>query len=262
MDSTRPVAIVTGAATGVGAAAARQLASRGYRVIVNYARSAQAAEAVAADCRGHGEDAVAMRGDVASDADCRALAAAALERWGRIDVLVNSAGTTRFVPMADLEAMASEDFAPVFAVNALGPFQMARACVPAMRATGAGAIVNVSSTASLTGSGSSWAYVASKGALNALTLGLARQLAPQVRVNGVLPGMIEGRWLQEGLGDEAYRRVREQFAAGAALATVCTPEQVAQAAVWLACDATVMTGQLLTVDAGFLLGRAAPAVSR
>jgi 3-oxoacyl-[acyl-carrier protein] reductase len=260
MEPSR-VAIVTGAGSGVGAATALRLASRGHHVLVNYARSADAAEAVARDCRAAGVDAFAMRGDVGVDAECRALVAAAAGRWGRVDVLVSSAGTTRFVPMADLEAMDAADFAPVFAVNALGPFQMARAAAPLLRAAG-GAIVNVSSAASLSGSGSSWAYVASKGALNALTLGLARQLAPQVRVNAVLPGMIEGRWLREGLGDEAYARVRAQFAAGAALGTVSTPDQVAAAVVWLACDAEVVTGQLLTVDAGFLLGRDAPAVSR
>ena len=252
--SPRKVAIVTGAATGVGAAAAQLLAGRGYDVLVSFSRSHDAAEAVAAACRGSGSDAVAVQGDVADDAQCRRVAQAALTRWGRIDALVNSAGTTQFLPMEDLEAVDAAGFERVIRVNALGPFQMIRAAAPALRVAG-GAVVNVSSIASLTGNGSSYAYVASKAALNALTLGLARNLAPRVRVNAVLPGFIEGRWLLEGLGEAGYAQVRAQFAANSALQTVCTPAQVADAVVWLIDGASIVTGQLITVDGGMMLGR-------
>ena len=221
---------------------------------VNYSRSADGAREVADACRAAGVDAIAVQADVADDADCRRLVATAEQRWGRIDVLANSAGTTRFVPMTELDSVHAQDFQRIYAVNAIGPFQMARAATAQLRAT-RGAIVNVSSTSAVTGFGSSWPYIASKGALNTLTIGLAKMLAPDVRVNGVMPGMIEGRWMRDGLGDETYHRVRRAYSDAAALGTICTPEQVAQTVVWLLLDATAMTGQLLTVDAGGILGR-------
>jgi len=250
----RKAAIVTGAGTGVGAATARLLAGRGYDLLVNFSRSHDAAEAVAAACRDAGADAMAVQGDVADDAQCRGIAQAAVARWGRIDALVNSAGTTQFLPLDDLEAVDAAGFERVVRVNALGPFQMIRAAAPALRVAG-GAVVNVSSIASLTGNGSSYAYVASKAALNALTLGLARNLAPRVRVNAVLPGFIEGRWLRDGLGDAAYEQVRARWAADSALQTVCTPAQVADTIGWLIDGAPIVTGQLITVDGGMMLGR-------
>ncbi len=258
--SARRVAIVTGAGTGVGAASARLLARQGYDVIVNYRQSAQAADDVARSCREAGADALAVQADVAEDAACRRLAAAAMARWGRIDAVVNSAGTTQFVPMADLDAIDAAAFARTFQTNAVGPFQMARAAAAGLRAS-RGAVVNISSIAAQTGNGSSYAYVASKAALNALTLALARTLAPEVRVNAVLPGFIEGRWLREGLGDAAYERVRTGFQQSSALQAVCTPEHIAEAAVWLIEGTSMVTGQLLVVDGGMALGRP-PAVGR
>jgi len=252
----RKAAIVTGAGTGVGAATARWLAARGYGVVVNYSRSREAADKVAADCG----DAIAIQGDVAEDADCRRLAAAAAERWGRIDAVVNSAGATQFVPMADLDGLAAEDFQRVFAVNAIGPYQMIRAAAPHLRRS-RGAVVNVSSIGSQTGNGSSYAYAASKAALNTLTLALARNLAPEVRVNAVLPGFVEGRWLRDGLGDAGYEKVKSQWQANAALGRVSTPEEIAGVIGWLIAEAPVVTGQLITADAGMVLGRP-PAVTR
>src|SRR3954468_17078264 len=127
MSGTQKAAIITGAATGVGAATAKWLARHGYDVLINYSRSAPAAEAVVAECREIGCDAVAMQGDVGIEADCRALAAEALKSWGKIDSLVNSAGTTQFVSMADLDGLSAEDFERVFRINVIGPFQMSRA---------------------------------------------------------------------------------------------------------------------------------------
>ena len=249
------VAIVTGGATGVGAATALLLAQRGFRIAIVYSRSAAEAGETAARCQAEGADAIAVRGDVANDADCRAAIESALARFGRTDVLINCAGTTQFVPLTDLEGQSAEDFQKVYAVNVIGPYQMARAAAPHMRQGGAGAIVNVSSVGSLNGNGSSYSYVTSKAALNTLTLALARNLAPEIRVNCVLPGLIETRWLKVGLGEEAYRRVRDGWADAAALQKACTAEDVAQTIVWLAVDAALVTGQLLTVDGGFLLGR-------
>jgi 3-oxoacyl-[acyl-carrier protein] reductase len=250
---TRKVAIITGGGTGVGAAVARRLAVRSYDLLINYSRSAGAAAGVVGECLALGVDALAVKGDVSNDADCRNLAQQAMTRWGRIDALVCSAGATRFIPMADLDAVTREDFESVYAVNSIGPFQMARAVRPQMQA--GGAIVNVSSIAGLNGNGSSFPYVLSKAALNILTVGLARTLAPAIRVNAVLPGLIEGRWMRDGLGDEAYERVKGQFAAAAALGKVCTPDQIASAVCWLLEEDSVVTGQLIPVDAGFMLGR-------
>ena len=251
--ASRLVAVITGAATGVGAASARWFAARGYDVLINYRASSDAAAAVAAECRAAGADAVTVQGDVAEDADCRRVADIARERWGAVAVLINSAGTTLFRPMADLEALDAADFARIFAVNVTGAYQMVRALAPLM--TAGGAVVNISSVSGVNGTGSCYAYAASKGALNTLTLALARNLAPGIRVNAVLPGMIEGRWLREGVGDAAYEKVRDSFARTAALETVATPDQIAATGGWLATDAVLMTGQLITADAGVLLGR-------
>lgn len=248
-------AIVTGGATGVGAAVAVELAQRGYRVAINYSRSKTEADETVAQCRRAGADAMAVQGDVADDAACRAAVAAAASRFGRVDILVNSAGTTQFVALSDLDGQNADDFHKVYAVNVIGPYQMARAAAPHLRASGAGAIVNVSSVGSLNGNGSSYSYVTSKAALNTLTLALARNLAPEIRVNCVLPGLIQTRWLKNGLGEEAYARVRDGWADAAALQKTCTAEDVAHMIVWLATDAPLVTGQLLTVDGGFLLGR-------
>ena len=124
-----------------------------------------------------------------------------------------------------------------------------------MRRQGQGAIVNVSTVGSLNGNGSSYSYVTSKAALNILTVALARNLAPDIRVNAVLPGLIDTRWVKAGIGDDAYARVRDNWADAAALQKICTAEDVASSIVWLALDAGLVTGQLITVDGGFLLGR-------
>ena len=168
-------------------------------------------------------------------------------------MLVNSAGATKFVPISQLDQVQAADFQSIFGVNTIGPFQMSRAAAKHMGK--GGAIVNVSSIAGQTGSGSSLPYVVSKAALNTLTLGLARALAPGIRVNAVLPGLIEGRWMRDGLGDEAYERVKTQFADNALLGRVCTPENIAATIGWLLDPDCMMTGQLVVVDAGFTLGR-------
>jgi 3-oxoacyl-[acyl-carrier protein] reductase len=257
----RPVAIVTGGGTGIGAASVRRLAERGYDVLINYARSRDAAEALATELIGSGADALAMQGDVAEDADCRALTAAAFERWGRIDALVHSAATTQFVSMADLDGQSAADFQKIYGVNVIGAYQMARAAQPALSASDAGAIVMISSVAALAGSGSSYAYAASKGALNSLTIALARNLAP-VRVNAVLPGAIDGDWLRKGLGDQGFEATRRAVENSAALGKMSSPDDIGTVVAWLVCDASVITGQLISADAGALLGRAQNLVRR
>jgi len=253
MASDRTVHVVTGSSAGVGAATVLSLARRGSAVVVNYSKSAAEAEEVAERCVAAGGEALVVKGDVAQDADCRRIAAAALDRWGRIDGLVNNAGTTKFAPMRKLDALDAADFQRIYGVNTIGAFQMIRACEAPLRAAH-GAVVNVSSISSTMGLGSSVAYACSKGALNALTIALARALGPDIRVNAVLPGFTETRWLKQGLGD-AYEPARDAYRKQSALQSTLAPEDVAEAIVSLLL-ARKITGQLLTVDAGRALAPA------
>jgi NAD(P)-dependent dehydrogenase (short-subunit alcohol dehydrogenase family) len=250
----RRCALITGSATGVGAAAALAFARRGYDVLIDYARSEAEARETERACRAAGADAIAVQGDVADDAACRRLVQAAIDRWKRLDVLVNNAGVTTFAG-ADWEKLDAESFQRIFAVNLVGPFQMIRAAAPHLRAA-RGAVVNVSSIAGALGIGSSVPYVASKGALNAVTLHLARALAPEVRVNAVCPGLITTRWFPRGIGEEAYQKLKASYEAGTPLGTACSPEDVAEAVLWLADGARTVTGELLLLDSGTHLGPA------
>jgi 3-oxoacyl-[acyl-carrier protein] reductase len=247
------VAIVTGSATGVGAATAKGLAARGWHVVVNFSKSEGEAEDTLAACKLAAGDALLARGDVAEDADCRRMAAAAVERWGQIDALVNNAGVTSFAGAGNWDAVDAQLFQRIVGVNALGSFQMIRACASQLKAT-RGSIVNVSSTAGALGIGSSVAYIASKGALNAMTLYFARALAPEVRVNAVCPGLITSRWFADGIGQEGYERIKASYEASVPLARASTPEDIADAVLWLIEGARSMTGERLMLDGGLHLG--------
>lgn len=250
------VCVVTGSSSGIGAATARLYASRGWHVVINYSRDAVPAERVADECRALGGEAIAVQCDVSQDADCRRLAAQVEAQWGRSDVLVNNAGTTRFVGLKDLDGLSAEDFQRLYAVNVVGAYQMTRALLPLLKRHPVGAVVNMSSVASMMGVGSSIAYMASKGALNAMTAGLARALAPEVRVNAIAPGLVETPWMRDGLGAERYAATVESYKSRAALAEVIAPEDVAAAAWYLGVDAVKTTGEVLLVDAGLRLTKA------
>ena len=257
MSSTKgPLAgkvyIVTGSSAGIGEATVLALASEGASVVVNYSRSQEPAEDVARRCIAAGGDAIAVRADVSDDAQCIALTQAALTKWGRIDGLVNNAGYTKFVTSNNLAGLSAADFQAIYGVNVVGPFQMVRACEQALRAT-KGAVVNVSSIAGQDALGSCVAYAASKGALNTLTLALARALGPDVRVNAVLPGFIEGGWLKAGLG-ASYEASHRAYRSASALEAALAPEDIAANIVWLLRSPKV-TAQLLRVDAGKNVGR-------
>jgi 3-oxoacyl-[acyl-carrier protein] reductase len=249
------VCIVTGSATGTGAACALQLARKGCRVVVNYTKSEKDAKETLAACQATGAEAILVKADVARDADCRSLARAAVERWGRIDALINNAGITKFAAATDLDSLDAEDFQRLYAVNVIGPYQMIRACAPAMKQQGEGAIVNISSISGVMGIGSSTAYVASKGALNAMTLALARALAPQIRVNAVCPGLIETRWHLSRFSQEDYARFKQNYEKTVPLAKAASPDDVAEVALWLIEGAGLITGESILVDAGLHLGR-------
>ena len=248
MSAGPPVALVTGAASGIGAATALAFAAQGYRVGVNYRSRAGAARDVAEACRAAGGEGAALPGDVAQDADCRRMLDDDADRWGRLDVLVNNAGMTRPAAPGDLDALQAEDFAAVFAVNVTGAWQMTRAAVPLLRAA-RGGVVNVSSHAGASGVGSSAAYAASKGALNTLTLSLARQLAPDIRVNAVCPGFVDTDWMAAWVPGAQIDAFKRTTADAAPLKRLVTPGDVAEAIVWLA-RAPAITGQHIVIDAG------------
>jgi 3-oxoacyl-[acyl-carrier protein] reductase len=261
MDIRGGVTIVTGSATGVGAAAAKMLAAKGCNVVINYTRSEAEARETQAECEKLGVQTLLCKADVAQDADCRRMVAEAMTKWGRVDGLINNAGTTQFVNHADLEGLSADDFQRIYSVNVIGPFQMTRAVTPHMKAAGRGAVVNVSSIAGVMGVGSSIAYTASKGALNTMTLSLARALGPEIRVNTICPGFIQGRWLRGGMGDEMYEAAKAAQERNTPLRKAGTPEDMAQAAVWFIEGADLITGEILIVDAGSHLG-GAPLIAR
>jgi 3-oxoacyl-[acyl-carrier protein] reductase len=253
------VVVVTGASTGLGRAIAVETAERGAKaVVVNYARSAEEAEETAGLVRAAGADAVLVQGDVASDEDCKRIAAAA-EPFGRVDALFNNAGTTTFAAHGDMDRVSADDFLRLYAVNVVGAFQMVRAARALLEAAPQpGAVVMTASIAGVTGIGSSVPYAASKGALNTMTLSLARALAPKVRVNAICPGFIDTPWFGKGLGEAGADRVRANAAANTPLKAASKPEDIAAAAVFLASPASRhVTGETLLVDAGSHLGFAA-----
>ncbi len=254
MQLVGKAAIVTGGGTGVGRATALKLASEGCSVLINYSRSREEAEQTVAEIEEMGSSAIAFQADVADDEACRGMVDAAAKAFQRIDLLINNAGTTKFVLAADLDNVKDEDWQRIFAVNVLGPFHCARAVKDIMLAGGGGQIVNVSSVAAIAGRGSSIPYAASKGALNNLTIALARVLAPKIRVNAVAPGFITGRWLQQGLGP-AYEPMKETLEQTSPLEKVCDPEDVAAAIMSLVTGSPMVTGQCLVVDGGMLIGK-------
>jgi 3-oxoacyl-[acyl-carrier protein] reductase len=242
--SNRPVALVTGGGTGVGRATVLRLASRGYNVIVNYSRSVDEAERTAEEARQQGVEALAVPCHVARDADVRRMLAECAERWGGLDVLVNNAATTHFIPLDDLESVTEEVWNEILDVNLKGAFYVSRAAIPLMKQRGHGAIVNVASVAGVAGTGSSLAYAASKGALITMTKSLAKAFAPEIRVNAVCPGVIISRWLRD------HQEMIDAALEVTPLQRASTPEDIADVVTFLACDAGMMTGQAVVVDGG------------
>ena len=254
MELKGAVAIVTGSSSGIGKATGLAFAAKGCRVVVNYTRNEEGARDVAKEIEALGSEAVIVGGDVAQDATCRALAQAALDKWGRIDVLVNNAGTTKFVAQDDLDGLSADDFLRIYGVNVVGAYQMIRACEPAMCRQGAGSVVNISSIAALTGQSSSTAYAASKGALLSLTKALARVLGPELRINAICPGFVDNRWAQLGMEADVYAKARQAQFEQTTLKGATTSEEIAEMISWLYEKARMMTGEVLRMDAGSHLG--------
>jgi len=261
-EQERKVAIVTGSATGVGAATAILLAGKGCNVIINYTRSKDEAEETAATCREKGAEAITVQADVSEDADCRRMAQTAVDEWGRIDYLVNNAARTKFNPFPQLDGIDKEDFLNIYAVNVVGAYQMIRAVEPHIRKVG-GAIVNDSSIGGVTGIASSIPYAASKAALNLMTKSLAHVLAPEIRINTVVPGMIQTRWLKGNMSAEVYEQLISTTAAALPLQEVAHAEDIAETLVFflIGPGSRLVTGETLIVDSGMHLGPFPPYAS-
>lgn len=254
------VALVTGSASGLGRSMAIKLAERGADVIVNYSRSAAEAEETAAAIAATGAKAVVVKADVSTEEGAAALREAA-EPFGRLDILINNAGVTRHAhDHGDLDALSKDDLMKVYAVNAAGPFLVMQALKPLLMAAyeqsgRASAVLNVSSIAGTLGIGSSVAYTASKGALNTMTISLARGLAPAIRVNAICPGFIGTRWFKNAMDEDGYADIVKMVEATTPLRAASTPDDIADSALFFVSDASRhVTGELLHVDAGVHLG--------
>jgi 3-oxoacyl-[acyl-carrier protein] reductase len=248
--SDNPVAIITGGSRGVGAASAKILSENGWNVIITCSSSIKEAEIVAKNCSNQTTEVIAIQADVANDQDCIATINKAIKKWNRIDALINNAGTTKFVwDHSDLDKLDANDFQHIYGVNVVGPFQMVKAAKEHLLKSENPCVVNVSSIGGIKGIGSSLAYASSKGALNTMTLSMARNLGP-IRVNAVCPGFIEGEWLKKGMGLEMYEAVKSRVQTTTPLKKTCTPESVAEVIVNLVEKSELMTGQLVTVDGG------------
>ncbi|MDR3588960.1 MAG: SDR family oxidoreductase [Negativicutes bacterium] len=239
----RKVALITGGATGIGKEVALMLAAKGIDIVINYSRSEKDANDTCAAIQAAGVSCLLEKADVANDKQVRAMVKNAVSHFGRLDYLVNGAGMTDFVDMADLEGLLEEHWDRAMAVNVKGLFFVSRAAAPHLKKSG-GSIVNISSLAGYNGRGSSIAYAAAKAAAISVTKSLAVVLAPDVRVNSVAPGPVMSRWM-------AGREENVQkFAATTPLGKICKPENVAEVIVPLLLSAALVTGQTVLIEGG------------
>jgi len=241
-DLSGKVALVTGSSSGIGEAVARALATAGARVIVNSASSVAAGEAVAASL----PDAIYLRADISIEDEARGLVAASVERAGRLDIVVNNAGTTVVIPHRDVDAVTVDAWRRILEVNVIGTWTVTVAALPHLRATGAGCVVNITSLAGVRQTGSSIPYATSKAALNHMTRLLANVTGPEVRVNAVAPGLIDTPWTA------GWDAIREGVRARSPLGRSGTPEDVAAAVLGLV-RSPYQTGDVVVVDGGMHL---------
>ena len=248
--SDRAVALITGAATGIGRSAALALARSGYHVVINYSRSEKAAKTTARDAEAAGARTLVYRCDVSDDACVRTMLEATEKEFGRLDVLINNAGTTIAVEPKNLEGVTVEDWNRVFAVNVLGIFLVTRAAAPMLRRSPNGCIVNTCSIAGVRPSAQALPYAASKAAVANLTKTLANALGPEVRVNAVAPGWLEGDWMKTMLG-ENYDGLMARRARYTPLKRCCTADDVAESMLSLINGNRFVTGEIIVIDGGF-----------
>jgi 3-oxoacyl-[acyl-carrier protein] reductase len=243
MSTPRKVALVTGSATGIGRAVAIRFAKEGLAVAVNYSRSETEARETLDEVQKLGVPALLCKANVADEDAVNAMVERCAGELGRLDVLVNNAGTTRFIEHTNLDALTAEVWDKILGVNLKGTFFCSRAALPHLQKNG-GSIVNITSVAGLQGHGSSIPYAASKAAINCMTKSLARAFGPSVRVNAVAPGPVLTRWLTDYM-DQVARSLSTTPMGRAAI-----PEDISDAVYFLALGTNLMTGQVVVVDGG------------
>nr|WP_026248881.1 SDR family oxidoreductase [Streptomyces sp. LaPpAH-108] len=236
------MALVTGSSSGIGQTIAQELATEGYRVVVNSARSVKEGEKTAAEL----PDALYVRADVSDEEESRRLVDTAVTHYGRLDVLVNNAGRTRAIPHADLTSATPGVWREILGLNVIGTWQTTVAAMPHLAASGSGCVINVSSIAGSRPAGSSIPYAVSKAAIEHMTRLLANTVGPHVRVNAVAPGLIETPWTRNS---EFFAPIAEHVRTTTPLRRTGRPEDVAAAVTGLI-HATYATGQVLLVDGG------------
>jgi 3-oxoacyl-[acyl-carrier protein] reductase len=241
------VALVTGGGTGIGRGISLAFAREGAAVVLNYQKSKEKAEATVQQIRGGGGHAVAVQADVRREADCKRLVDETVRESGRLDVLVNNAGWTQFVPHQDFDGLTDEIWRKVLDTNLLGAWYCIKHAAPVMREQGRGAIINVTSVAAFSGKGSSVAYAASKAALGSLTRSLARVLGPTIRINSIAPGLVETDWWA-GASPAVFEAGRREVFTP----ELPTPEDCGEAALFLAAEARATTGTTIFVDGGII----------
>ena len=232
MSEDRKVAIITGSSQGLGASIAIKLSQRNINLVINYSNNKDMALKIKDECVNNGVEAITVQADVSNDDDCKKLVKETIDTFGKVDILVNNAGTTKFADHSKLDKLSDEDFINIYKVNVIGPYQMIRAVEPIMKKNGFGSVVNISSIAGKTGIGSSIAYAASKGALNTMTLSLAKALGPEIRVNTVCPGFIGTGWFENRFGKETFDRIKKDQESITPLNKAGTPDDIADSAVF------------------------------
>jgi 3-oxoacyl-[acyl-carrier protein] reductase len=249
MAKKKPVALVTGAGTGIGRATVEALAAAGFDVAVNYSRSEQAAKQTASLAQQRGARTLLYQCDVSDDARVRRMLAEVEKHFGRLDALVNNAGTTTEVKPKDFEGLTSEEWDRVFSVNVKGTFQVTRAAVPLLKKSG-GSIVNLASIVGLRPGPQPLPYATSKAAVVSLTKLLALNLGPDIRVNAVAPGWMEGDWMVRMLG-EKYDELMARRAKHTPLQHVVKAEDVAEVIVNLIVSNKMVNGEVVVIDGGY-----------
>jgi 3-oxoacyl-[acyl-carrier protein] reductase len=245
----RKAALVTGAATGIGRAAAIALAAAGYDVAINYSRSEDAARETARGAAAFGAKTLLVRADVSDDSAVHAMVAATERAFGRLDALVNNAGTTTNVKPRDFDALTLEEWDRVFAVNVRGVFQVTRAAARLLREA-QGSVVNTASIVGLRPGPQPLPYAASKAAVVSLTKLLALNLGPEIRVNAVAPGWMEGDWMERMLGDR-YDDLMGRRAKSTPLRRLITADDVAEVIVNLIAGNRMVNGEVVVIDGGY-----------
>ena len=246
IDYSGHVALVTGSATGVGRSCVLRFAEIGFNVVVNYSKSESEALQTAAQCKERGANVMVEGCDVSDNTEVNKMMERIRAKFGRMDVLVNNAATTSFIPHKNLDDLTEGMWDRMLAVNLKGPFFVTRAAADLLQQGDGGSVINISSVAGLTGSGSSIAYCASKGGLNTMTRSLARTLAPKIRVNAVCPGPIDSRWIKEG--DPSWDI--NEMVANYPIPKPSSPDDICDAVMYFALGTSMTTGQILPVDGG------------